>query len=83
MVAVSLAFPDRDDIPTLSPEFFGDIFVTSDVGHQLLSPETRPCLGNRCFGAARMLMPKTTMDKDYRFVFGEHDIRFPEQVIPA
>ena len=70
-----LAFPDRYAMPTHLCKLALFLQVTVTIALYLCSPETHICLWKHIILTAFMPMPETTVDKDYRAILAQHNIR--------
>lgn len=76
-----LAFPDDQNLPPSCRERFDILHIAVDIPLEFGEPEILPRLRNAGLAAARMLMPKTSMDEDRRLSRRKHDIRFSGEIL--
>lgn len=70
-----LAFPNRYAMPTHFCKLALFLQVTVTIALNLCSPEIHICLWKHIILTAFMPVPETTVDKDYRAILAQHNIR--------
>ena len=70
-----LAFPNRYAMPTHFSKLALFLQVTVTIAFYLCLPKLHICLWKHIILTAFMPVPETTVDKDYRAILAQHNIR--------
>lgn len=76
-----LAFPDDNHAPPKGPKLFSGALVAGDVSSKLRLPEVASGLGHDFAVTTSVTMPVAAVNKDYCIVLGQHDVRFPGELL--
>jgi len=66
-------------MPAISPEKIFCIYVIPNICTYFMKPPFRSCFRHNKIFAAFVPVPKTSMYKNYSFIFWQHNIRLPRQ----
>jgi len=80
-VRLFIAFPDRQDLPSLSNQPLARDRVPMSVTGDLLGPVTRVALGDTLPLLASVSMPKTAVDKNYLPLPTEYQVWLTRQIL--
>jgi hypothetical protein len=75
------ALPDDDQLPTSFPKPFLRRTITQDILVKLALPKVDPAFGRVRKFAAKMTMPKATVNKDRRFMLSKNNVGIPRQFL--